>query len=155
MSPDEKTGRPTGDAQPENRAGHSTDSSPTVDHDTELEAQIAHAFKLVHDRRAAHYWRSEKFCEAFLEHWHAYDVPGPKGTPRVAVSLPRNWRSSVRGLYFASLSRPELRDSIDVAMEANVADSARFRYLMGVAWRRVREARNEAVARAFAQRGAP
>jgi len=57
--------------------------------------------------------------------------------------LPANWRSSIRAFMVAGLTMSLLEECVDIACERDgISPDARFKYMCGVAWRKVGEIQN-------------
>lgn len=99
-------------------------------------AAAANALLLEHDRRM-------ELREQFYSHWCGWKY-GPPGKPQV-VELPATWANSVDSILSAGLPIEILCECIDIAMgQKYVKDE--FRYMCGIAWRKVSELREVATA---------
>jgi HNH endonuclease len=88
-------------------------------------------------------------CEYFDKIWCRYGT-GPRRKP-----LPKDpgWQQTVRGLLSAGLPMTVLEECVEIAMgQRKVTEENVFRYMCGVAWKKVREIQDRA--REIAQDGA-
>jgi hypothetical protein len=91
-------------------------------------------------RAAAHlmseYRQRTDLHDRFLAAWNGWTF-GPE-LKRQTLPLPAGWRSSVDGLLAAGLPEELLHEAVDIAMGAqHVRADNTFRYMCGVAWRKV------------------
>ncbi len=67
--------------------------------------------------------------------------------------VPRNWESSLTGIYEAGLPVEEMIDAVHIAQSARGVDS-RFPYFTGVCWRKIRDLQEIAKSLLEVDRGA-
>lgn len=73
-------------------------------------------------------------CEEFADHWNSWGLGGHK------FPLPATWKQSVGAFLSAGLPMAVLCDCVDLAMAVpKVKVDDRFRYMCGIAWRKVTE----------------
>lgn len=74
--------------------------------------------------------------QPFVEKWECWT----ENATNEPVELPPEWTFSINNFIAAGLPMPVLLDCVDIAMTAkNVRASNKFRYMCGVAWKRVAE----------------
>lgn len=79
--------------------------------------------------------------DQFQQGWQSWNVDGQ------ALPLPSNWRDTVDTFAAIGLPMAVLLDCVQLAMTRNKIDD-RFRYMCGIAWNRVSELQQAALARA-------
>lgn len=76
--------------------------------------------------------------EEFAERWESWGIG--KGENRQPLPRPAGWRQSIDGFVVASLPMEILLDCVDMAMgNQKVKAEDTFRYMCGIAWRKVTE----------------
>jgi hypothetical protein len=123
--------------------GGKTSSSP----DAPIVANVAddalrwsQALVAAADRMRAELARQQDIYDRFDECWDGWKC-GPDKTP---VPRPSDWRGSVDSLLAAGLPLDVLEWCVGKAMASKVRTDAAFRYMCGIAWRKVTELQDAA-----------
>lgn len=86
--------------------------------------------------------RRDQMRARFEDAWNLWEVGG------VTVQLPGGWRDTVDTFVAVGLPMPLLLECIDIAMgRSKVARDSKFRYMCGIAWKRVAELQEAALQR--------
>lgn len=81
----------------------------------------------------------EVYATAFDAAWTEYKTSDGE------VPRPRQWRSSVKAFHRSGLPIDSLVDAVGIAMDRKGIDNDRvFRYMCGIAWKRITEIQNRA-----------
>lgn len=73
------------------------------------------------------------YRQRFLDHWQSWTF----GNSGSTLTLPSNWRSSINRFREAGLTPDLLEECVTIAMRSPVSSYKTFRYMCGVAWRKV------------------
>lgn len=101
-------------------------------------ARWAAAMQLAAQAAKARADEHRAYRQRFLDHWREWTFGGS------TIDLPDTWRSSVDRFREAGLTGDLLEECITIAMRSQVPASRTFRYMCGVAWRKVSEIQDAA-----------
>lgn len=102
----------------------------------------ASAVRSVAEEMIADSQAREALRQRFFRAWQGWTAAGRP------TELPPNWRESVDSFLAAGLPLPVLIDCVDLAMgRQKVAGQHKFRYMCGIAWKRVAELQEAALQR--------
>lgn len=126
-----------------------TPDSPHVQDVAELSVKWSAAIKAAADTMTAQLKNDESALQHFEHHiWGAW-IYGYQAKP---YPLPVSWRSSIRAFLAAGLTMGILEECVDIACERDYMNpESRFKYMCGVAWRKVRELQELALANLSAE----
>jgi HNH endonuclease len=98
--------------------------------------------------------RRKEVRDQFLSTWLNWSYTDWKTNEKVHIELPSNWANSVDTILAAGLPIEVLIECVDLAMAAkHVRRDNLFRYMCGIAWRKVAELREVAEALLEADQG--
>lgn len=107
----------------------------------------AAATKAASDKASADYATVRTYREAFDNAWHSYNRP---------ALMDENWRSSIENFRIRGLPIEILTDAAHKAMSTEYIKPAdKFKYVCGIAWKRIREIEKDARANFATPAGTP
>jgi Restriction endonuclease len=92
----------------------------------------------------------DSYRDAFLEAWEEWHYGGAMKKP---LPLPGDWENSIENFRKSGMSLEVIKSCVDIAGRSTVPAGSAFKYFCGVAWRRIREARD--IAQALMLEGEP
>lgn len=120
-----------------------TPDSPHVEDVAQAALKWSAALKAAAEDMALQLKSDQSIMDHFENHiWGAWTY-GPHKKP---FPLPVSWRNSIRAFLAAGLTMELLEQCVDVACDRDyLGPDAVFKYMCGVAWRRVRELQESAL----------